>query len=127
MSVEQSIGLTMALAIMALGLIGSVLPGIPSTPLVLLTAIGHRLYFGPASISNLFLVCLVLLTIFSLVLDYLATLFGARKLGATWRGLVGALLGGIIGLFFAPIGILLGPFLGALVFELVSGRDFSDA
>ena len=45
MTYEQGIGLGLALLIMAIGCAGSVLPGIPSTPLVLIGAIGHKFYF----------------------------------------------------------------------------------
>jgi uncharacterized protein YqgC (DUF456 family) len=121
------IGLILALAAMTFGLIGTFIPGLPSTPLVLLIAVGHRLFFGTASVSNLGIGLLILLTIFSLGLDYLAGLFGARKMGATWRGLMGAALGGLVGIFFGLPGIILGPFLGAVLFELVGGREFEDA
>src|SRR6266850_3595983 len=107
---------------MCVGLAGSILPGVPSTPLVMLAAIGHRLYFGPTGASNLMLVVLGVLMVVSLVMDYLASMAGAKKLGATWRGVLGAVVGGVIGIFLGPLGILLGPFLGALVFEMVGGR-----
>ena len=45
MSSEQIIGLLLALLVMGVGCLGSVLPGLPSTPLVLIAAIGHKLYF----------------------------------------------------------------------------------
>jgi uncharacterized protein YqgC (DUF456 family) len=127
MSVEEMTGLGVALLVMFIGLIGCVVPGLPGTPLVLVGAIGHRLYFGQASVSNAVLVILVLLTLVSLVLDYLASVFGARKMGASWRGVAGAVIGAIVGLFFGPAGILLGPFLGALLFELLGGREFTEA
>jgi uncharacterized protein len=127
MTVEQMIGLGLALVLMSVGLIGTVLPGIPGTPIVLGVAVLHRLYFGAASVSNFFLFLLVLLAVFSMALDYLATVFGARKLGATWRGIVGAMVGAVVGLFFGPLGILLGPFVGALLFEFISGREFAEA
>jgi uncharacterized protein YqgC (DUF456 family) len=127
MTAVEWIGFALALAVMILGLVGCVLPGVPGTPLVLAAAIGHRLYFGANSVSNAVLAILVLLTLFALGLDYLATLFGARKMGASWRGLLGALVGGVVGLFFSLPGLLLGPFIGALTFELVGGRDFSEA
>ena len=57
----------------------------PSTPLAFAAVVGHRIYFGPASVSNVVLVLLALLTLFSLLMDYLASMFGAKKLGATWR------------------------------------------
>jgi uncharacterized protein YqgC (DUF456 family) len=127
MTSMQIMGLALALLLMLLGLIGTVVPGIPGTPIVMAVAIAHRLYFGAASVSNFFLAVIITLALFSLALDYLATVLGARKLGATWRGILGAIVGAVVGLFFGPFGILLGPFLGALLFELVGGREFPDA
>ena len=127
MSYDQWIGLALALIIMIIGLVGCVVPGIPGTPLVLIAAIAHRFYFGSASVSNLVLLILAVMTIFAVGLDYLASVFGAKKMGATWRGIAGAVLGAVVGLFFGPPGILLGPFLGALVLELLSGREFAEA
>jgi uncharacterized protein YqgC (DUF456 family) len=126
-TIEQIIGLIIAVVLMCLGLLGSILPGIPSTPLVLLTAIGHWLYFGEQSASLWVLGILVGFTLLSLVMDYLATMFGARKLGATGKGIFGAVLGGLVGLFFSLPGIILGPFLGALTFELAGGRNLKEA
>jgi len=127
MSSEQIIGLSVTLIVMLFGLVGSVLPVLPGTPVVLIAAIGHRLYFGDASISNLFLAALVVLTGLSLLLDFLASVIGAKKFGATWRGMVGAILGGIVGLFFTVPGIVLGPFVGALALEMTGGKEFKVA
>lgn len=121
------IGLGLTLLVMLLGLIGSILPGLPGTPLVLLAAVGHRLYFGEASASNLVLGMLGGLMVISLVFDYVATALGAKKFGATWRGAVGAVVGGLIGLFFAIPGIIAGPFLGAVLFEMAGKKEFKEA
>ena len=127
MSWEQIIGISIVLIIMLIGLIGSVVPVLPGTPVVLIAAICHRLYFGEASISNLFLIVLILLTILSLVLDFIASTLGAKKFGATWRGMTGAVIGGLIGLFFNIPGIILGPFLGAMILEMTGGKEFKIA
>ena len=124
MSAEQIIGLVLALVVMVSGLVGSIIPGIPGTPLILLAAILHRLCFGAAGASNWVLAGLVILALLSFAFDYLASMFGAKKLGATWRGILGAVVGGLIGVFFGFVGIILSPFLGALVFEMVAGREF---
>lgn len=113
--------------VMLAGLIGSLLPVLPGTPLILIAAIGHRLYFGDASVSNLVLGILVALTVVSLVFDFLASMLGAKKFGATWRGMLGALIGGFIGLFFSLPGIILGPFLGAMLFEMLGDKEFKKA
>lgn len=127
MSWEQIIGLSVTLLVMLVGLIGSVVPVLPGTPVVLVAAILHRLYFGAASVSNLFLALLALLTALSLLLDLLASALGAKKFGATRWGMVGAILGGIVGLFFALPGIILGPFVGAVLFEMWGGKEFKVA
>lgn len=127
MTVEQIIGLFVALTLMSVGVAGSFLPGLPGPPLVLVVAVLHRLYFGEAGASYLVIALLVALTMLSLLLDYLATLIGARKLGATWKGVLGAMIGVGIGVFFSLPGIVLGPFLGALAFELMGGRTLRES
>ena len=124
---EQIIGFTLVLLVMLAGLIGSVVPGLPGTPIVLAAAIAHRLYFGPAGASIWVLVCLGGFTLLSIAFDYLAGMFGAKKLGATWRGVLGAVVGGLVGIFFNLPGIILGPFLGAVLFELAGGRPIKPA
>ena len=127
MTTGEIIGLSLALLAMLAGLIGCIMPAFPGTPLVLVAAVGHRLYFGQASISNPVLIILIVLTLISLLFDFLAGMLGANKFGATWRGATGALLGGLIGLFFGLPGIILGPFAGATVLELIGGRELEKA
>jgi uncharacterized protein YqgC (DUF456 family) len=127
MSAEQIAGLVLALLVMLLGCLGSFLPLLPGTPLVLVAAVAHRLYFGAASVNNWVLVLFFLLTALSFGLDYLASSLGAKKLGATWRGMLGAVIGGLVGLFFSLPGIILGPFIGALLFEMLGGYEFERA
>ena len=127
LSAEQIIGLVMALLVMFCASAAGIIPGFPGTPIVLVVAIAHRLYFGPAGVNNWVLGGLVLLTLLSIVFDYLASMFGARKLGATWLGVLGAVVGGLVGIFFSLPGILLGPFLGALLFEFAAGRQLKPA
>ena len=127
MTTGEIIGLSLALLVMLAGLIGSLVPGFPGTSLVLVAAVGHRLSFGQASISNPVLIILIVLTLVSVLFDFLAGMLGANKFGATWRGATGAVLGGIVGLFFGIPGIILGPFVGATLLELFGGREFEKA
>jgi uncharacterized protein len=127
MTTEQIVGLSLALLVMLAGLIGSLLPVLPGVPLVLVAAIGHRLYFGATSVSNLVMGILVALTLVSIMFDFMAGMLGAKKFGATWRGMIGAVIGGIIGLFFNLPGIILGPFIGATLFEMLGDKKFKKA
>jgi len=124
---EQIIGLSLALIVMLVALIGNVVPGIPGTPLALIAAVAHRLYFGQSSVNNAVLFVLVLLAALALIFDFLGSALGAKKFGATWRGVVGAVIGGIIGLFFNIPGIILGPFVGATLFEMLGDKEFKKA
>ena len=127
MTAAEIIGLSLALLVMLVGLIGCVVPGLPGTPLILAAAIGHRLYFGAAGVSNLVLIILAVLTVVSLLFDFLAGMLGAKKFGATWRGVTGAVIGGVVGLFFNLPGIILGPFIGAMLFEMLGDQEFKKA
>jgi uncharacterized protein len=104
-------------------LIGSLVSGVPGTPVVLAAAVVHRLCFGQDSASNFVLLVLAMLTAAALAFDFLAGMFGANKFGATWRGMPGAMLGGLVGLFFGLAGIIVGPFVGATLLELLGDRE----
>jgi uncharacterized protein YqgC (DUF456 family) len=127
MEMAEIIGLALALLIMAVGCLGSILPAVPSTPLVLGAAVVHKLYFQADSAGWIVMTLLVLITGVALLMDYLATVLGAKQFGATKKGMTGAIVGGIVGLFFNLPGILLGPFIGAVLFEMIGGREWKPA
>lgn len=127
MSTEEVLGLSIALIVMFIGLAGSILPGIPSTPVVMAAAVGHKLYFRETGPAWWVLLILGLITALSLLMDYLTTVYGAKKMGATWRGATGAIVGALVGIFFSFPGLILGPFVGAMVFEMAGGRDAKES
>ena len=118
-------GYGIVLLIMIIGVMGNLIPGIPGTPLILAGAVGHQLYFaGQGGVGWGWVAALTAPGLLALGLDYLATLLGAKKLGATWKGMVGALLGLVVGLFvFPPVGLIVGPLVGAMGFEWAFGRE----
>ncbi len=127
MSITEVTGFLLALLVMLLGLIGAVVPALPGTPLIFLAALGHKLWLGERSISWWVVALLGMVSLLSLATDYLATVYGAKKMGATWRGAVGAVLGAMLGLLWLPFGLLIGPFLGATLLEMVTGREWKQA
>ena len=124
---EQILGFVIVGLVMFIGFAGTFLPGIPGAPLILAAAVGHRIYYKEESASYFVLGMLVVLTLLSIALDFLASMFGAKKLGATWKGVTGAVVGAIVGLFFNLPGIILGPFVGAFVFEMAGGRAWRES
>lgn len=124
----EIIGGIIAILLACAGLVGSIIPLLPSTPLILGAGIIYALSTGFSSIGWGTLTWLTILTIFSQLLDYVATVYGAKKLGAGRWGTTGAFIGGIIGMFFGIIGILIGPILGAFLGEfLLSGKNTHDS
>ena len=114
---------SVTLALMAVGLIGTVLPIFPGTTVILAAAIIHRLMLGPAkSIGWLSIALLIALTLVSYALDLLGGSYGARRFGATAWGVVGAVVGAIVGLFFGLPGLLVGPIIGAIGGEIIGGQ-----
>ena len=117
-----------AIVLFAVGLIGTVLPIVPGTTIILAAAIIHRIMVGPAkSIGWWSIGILILLTIVSYLVDILGSYFGAKYFGATKWGAFGALLGAVIGLFFGIIGLFVGPVIGAIAGEFIGGKRMIDA
>lgn len=76
-----------------------------------------------------FLITATILVGFTLLLDFALSIMGAKRYGATWRGALGALLGGLVGIFLPPpiFWIFVGPMVGAVLGELLGGRRFAEA
>jgi uncharacterized protein YqgC (DUF456 family) len=117
-----------AVILFAIGLIGTVLPVFPGTIIILAGAILHRVMLGPEkSIGWWTITALILLTLVAYGLDFLSGYLGARYFGATKWGMFGALLGGVIGVFFGIAGLFVGPVLGAIAGEFIAGKRMIDA
>ena len=115
--------LVLTAVLMLTGLVGSVLPGLPGSPLIFIGAFIYAWYTGFEVISWMTLGWLFILTILSHFLDFLASAIGVKKFGGSRWGVTGALLGGVIGIFTGGLlGLILGSFLGAILLELVHGQ-----
>ena len=114
----------LAFLLMSVGLVGTLLPVMPDTPLVLG---GAAILLLADGFDLKLLAVLALIALVAEGLGYAAGVLGAKKGGATWKGMAGALLGGLVGLFvLQPFGIFIGPLVGAVVGEMWAGKQ-SDA
>ena len=109
------------------GLAGTVLPALPGVPMIfgglLLAAwVDEFQIIGWGTLA-----ILAVLTPFAILIDYVAAAFGAKRLGASPRAFWGAMIGAIAGMFFGLAGIILGPFIGAVVAELSAGHGARQA
>ncbi len=106
-----------------IGIVGSVVPILPG---VALTYVGLVCcYFTDnSSITTNQLIIWGAITLIVSVLDYLLPGYFTKRFGGTKAGVMGANIGVFAGLFiFPPYGMILGPFVGALIGELTQNRD----
>jgi uncharacterized protein len=117
-----------AIVVMALGLIGTVIPILPGTTIILAAAIVHRVAMGQdRSLGWSALITMVLLTLLTYAVDVAAGSLGAKRFGATKWGLIGATAGALLGLFFGLFGLFVGPVIGAIAGELIGGKEVMKA
>ncbi|MCH1909313.1 DUF456 domain-containing protein [Stenotrophomonas sp. Y6] len=117
----------LAAVLVLVGLAGVILPALPGLPLVFAGLLVAAWTDGFAHVGWLPLVVLGALTALSIVIDVLATTLGAQRLGASRLALAGSVLGTVVGLFFMPVGLFAGPFVGALLGEYLHGRRLGQA
>lgn len=120
--------MTIALFVLAallilIGLAGVVLPALPGVPLMFAGMLLAAWADGFRHVGALTLTVLGLLAVLALLVDFAAGALGAKRVGASGRALLGAALGTVVGLFFGIPGLLLGPFVGALLGELLAGSS----
>lgn len=123
----QSLYYALAVILILVGIAGVILPALPGLPLVFAGMLLAAWAGDFQQIGWVTLVVLGLLTLLSVGVDFFATLIGAKRVGASKKALLGAVLGTFAGLFFGPIGLFAGPFVGALLGELWHGREIGQA
>lgn len=110
---------------MIVGVFGCILPVIPGPPISYVGLL--LLHFTRfADFSSTFLIIWACVTIFVTVLDYVVPIWGTKKFGGSKSGMWGAGIGLVIGIFLLPpIGIIVGPFAGAVIGEALTGKNAS--
>lgn len=117
----------LSLLLILIGLAGLILPAIPGAPLLFAGLFLAAWAEDFAYVGKGTLTILGLLALLTYGVDLWATMFGAKKFGASKRAIVGALVGAVIGIFFGFPGILFGPFIGAVIGELSTRRGLQAA
>ena len=124
----------LGIILLIVGLIGCIIPIVPgpliawlSLPLLLLTSDGF------AEFNPTWFIIITILMIVVTIIDFLLPIWGNKITGGTRAGKIGSAIGLVIGIIFlGPIGlgllgIIIGPFVGALIGELITNNDFSFA
>ncbi|MGN0309867.1 MAG: DUF456 domain-containing protein [Bacteroides sp.] len=109
-----------------LGLVGCIVPMLPGPPIAYVALLMLQLT-EPAPFTTTQLLLWLLLVAFVQLTDYLLPMLGTKYSGGGRWGSRGCLVGTLLGLFFMPWGLLVGPFLGAYLGTLIEGRNQSEA
>ena len=107
-----------AAALVVVGLAGAVVPAVPGVPLVFAGLWLGAWIDGYLRVSGWTVVLLGVLTVVAMAVDTLASVLGAKRVGASRQAIAGASLGALVGVFFGIPGLVLGPFAGAVIGEL---------
>jgi uncharacterized protein YqgC (DUF456 family) len=115
-------------ALIVVGIIGCIVPVIPGPPISYIGLLVLQLKKTPPEHSARFLTIWALITAAVTVLDYIVPVWGTKKFGGSKYGMWGSMIGLFIGLFFfPPFGIIVGPFAGAVIGEMIKGSEFNKA
>jgi uncharacterized protein YqgC (DUF456 family) len=113
--------------LMIIGIIGCIVPTLPGVPLnyvgILLLHFTSKVEF-----SIHFLILWALVVIIVQILDYYVPIWGTKKFGGGKKGAWGSAIGVVVGIFILPPwGIIIFPFVGAVVGELIDNKEFGAA
>lgn len=114
-------------ALIVAGVAGTILPALPGTALVLAGIVLGAWIDDFTRVGPLTLALVTVLAVLAWVLDYVAGLMGAKRVGASTEALIGAALGTVAGLFMGLVGVLFMPLVGAACGEYLALRDHGQA
>jgi uncharacterized protein YqgC (DUF456 family) len=116
-----------AIALIVIGVIGTILPAIPGVTLVFAGMLLAAWIDHFARIPVWLVVVFGVLTAIAWAVDYLAAAAGAKKVGASKLAVIGALIGTLAGIFTGLWGLLFMPLVGAAIGEFIAQRDLRRA
>ena len=118
---------TAVVALMLVGLAGIVLPMLPGTVLIFAAILLGAWIDDFTKISTWTVALAAVLTVISLVCDYVAAALGAKRVGASRQAIIGAVLGTLLGIFTGLWGLVFMPLVGAAIGEYMVLRDLQRA
>lgn len=120
--------IALATILFIVGIIGSILPVLPGLPLSWMGLL--MLKFVPTEDHQISWTAIVVLGLFTLIvaiLDNLLPIWSTKRIGGSKKVVWSAGVGFVAGFWFGPLGIILGPFVGALIGGFISGSHIKQA
>jgi uncharacterized protein YqgC (DUF456 family) len=124
----KTVALVLSIILFITGLLGTVLPVLPGAILIYGGMLLYGLLTGFQTLNAQFFILQGLLLILTFFIDFLASAVGTKRFGgskqAAWGAIIGTLLGFVL---LGPLGIVVGPFLGTVVTELLQRKELEKA
>ncbi|HQV78077.1 MAG TPA: DUF456 domain-containing protein [Chitinophagales bacterium] len=125
---EAGILITIGIILLVIGLVSCVLPPLPGPPIAFIALlIASYALNKTIDLPAWLLITYAIITIFILIIDNFIPIWSTKKFGGTKAGIRGCFIGILVGVLFSPFGgisIIICPFLGAMIGEMVDGQDF---
>jgi uncharacterized protein YqgC (DUF456 family) len=116
----------LGILLVLVGILGSVLPLLPGPPIAYLGLLLQQRR-DPNPFSSSFLLVWAGIVLLTMVLDYFVPIWGIKKFGGTKYGVWGCTIGFLAAFWMGPWGIIIGPFVGAFLGELIANQNKQDA
>lgn len=122
----DALWLGLGVILMVVGLVGCILPFLPGPPLCYIALLIQQLQSDPPHTTD-FLILWAVITVIITALDYVIPIYGTKRFGGTKYGMWGCALGLFAGIWLGPLGIIIGPFVGAMIGELLASSNSDQA
>jgi len=112
------------IGLIVVGFLGTFLPVLPGTTLIFAGVLAHYFLNGmeESNLTWISLVAIGLIWVVTMIVDWFSGAIGAKWFGSSKWGVVGAIIGGIVGLFFSLPGLVIGPILGVFIAEILFAK-----
>ncbi|UWG95347.1 DUF456 domain-containing protein [Dehalobacter sp. DCM] len=122
----ETFALVIAIILFIAGLVGTVLPVLPGVILIYAGMLIYGFMTHFTTLHAYFFILQALVVIVLFMVDYFASAIGTKRFGGSKQAAWGAVIGTILGIIvFGPLGIVIGPFAGAVVTELIRGTELN--
>lgn len=115
------------ITLLIIGFIGSVAPVLPGPPIAFVSLLLLQ-FTSKQPFTTLFLILMAAIVVIVTILDYVIPTIGTKKFGGSSYGAWGCIIGTLAGLFmFPPLGIIIMPFVGAFIGEMIYDNNIQKA
>lgn len=113
----------LSILLILFGIVGTILPGLPGLVVSLLGLFLHKFFGIGSDFSPIYLWIFSILTLLSVILEYVIPIRVAKRYGGTRWGNFGGVIGMLVGFFIPlPLGFLIGMLIGVLIGELIENN-----